>query len=277
MAVIRYPGSKAKLADQIVRLFPDFHDSLFSEHHSYMEPFFGAGAIGFDVIKSIKRTYPVWVNDIDPDMAALWSVVHRNPEDLMAMVDAFQPSVEDFNRFKASDGQPGTDVDRAFRKLALHRMSYSGLGYMSGGPLGGQGQSSDYKVGCRWNHSSIKKDIWACHKRMRRLTDFRITSLDFEQVMEGADERTFVYLDPPYYEQGPKLYKHSMTPDDHERLARILRDAKFPWVLSYDDHPEIRRLYDWASFTPITLTYTMSRAKESKRPKNQEVVISPAA
>ena len=36
-AVMKYPGSKWSIADWIIGYFP--------EHHSYLEPFFGSGAV----------------------------------------------------------------------------------------------------------------------------------------------------------------------------------------------------------------------------------------
>lgn len=42
--ILKYPGSKYKSADWIIRQFP--------EHHSYLEPFFGSGAILFNKERS---------------------------------------------------------------------------------------------------------------------------------------------------------------------------------------------------------------------------------
>lgn len=36
-SVIKYPGSKWAIADWIIQYFP--------EHHTYLEPFFGSGAV----------------------------------------------------------------------------------------------------------------------------------------------------------------------------------------------------------------------------------------
>mgnify|MGYP002606369201 CR=1 FL=1 len=39
-AIIKYPGSKWSIADWIINFFP--------EHHTYLEPFFGSGAVLFN-------------------------------------------------------------------------------------------------------------------------------------------------------------------------------------------------------------------------------------
>ena len=58
--IVKYPGSKWRLAEQIVSLFP--------KHHSYLEPFFGSGAVLFSKPRSNIET----VNDLDGDVANLF-------------------------------------------------------------------------------------------------------------------------------------------------------------------------------------------------------------
>lgn len=55
-ALIRYAGAKWRLADWIISYFP--------EHKSYLEPFFGSGAILF----SKKRSNIETINDLDGEV-----------------------------------------------------------------------------------------------------------------------------------------------------------------------------------------------------------------
>jgi len=82
--------------------------------------------------------------------------------------------------------------------------------------------------------------------------------------------------------KAPNSYKHSMTLEDHERLAVLLRKCRASWVLSYDDHPVVRDLYSWAQVEPVRITYTTAvRRKNSNdvgipgQRKNSEVIIFP--
>ena len=281
MALIRYPGSKAKLAKQIMRQFPcEIAGPLFQQTRriDYREPFFGAGAVGFQVLESLPGHCEIWLNDKDPGMHALWSAVAWNPWELCERISAIEPSAALFYRLKEEDGRRDLPTsEMAVRKLALHRLSYSGLGYMSGGPLGGRNQSSEYNVDCRWNPETMRGEIAKLHASMKRFGGLQITNLDFAKVIEDATEDSFVYLDPPYYEKGPQLYRYSMDEEDHHLLAVLLRKSPANWVLSYDDHPEIRRLYSWAQIKPITIRYVMGYVSAETRPKNQEVLILPQA
>lgn len=279
MPLIRYPGSKAKLVKAILNWFPqETLGRLFNaqDDYEYREPFFGAGAIGFKLLERLPPHCAVWLNDKDPSMHALWLAVAENPWELCRRIDGIKPTAELFYKFKAEDGR--TDLptyEIAVRKLALHRLSYSGLGYMSGGPLGGKNQSSEYNVDCRWNPQTMKAEVAKLRQRLIQFENRQITCLDFSKLIDDAPAKCFIYLDPPYYEKGPQLYRYSMDEEDHHLLAVLLRSCKADWVLSYDDHPEIRRLYSWATITPVEIRYTMARAMKASRPKNQEVVIRP--
>lgn len=279
MALIRYPGSKEKLTRPIWSRFPDqMKHELWSSRNpwEYREPFFGAGAIGFKVLQRLSPSCRVWLNDIDPGMAALWRTVRDEPEELIKRFDRFEPTAELFYQFKEEDGRTDIpDAQAGFRKLAMHRMSFSGLGAKAGGPIGGKDQENAvYKVGCRWNPEAMKEEVRQLHKRLRPYKQFRFTCEDFAALIDGAPRECFIYVDPPYYEKGPELYKYAMDEADHVRLAGLLRETAATWVLSYDDHIAIRDIYSWATIEEVKITYTCSTSKDGKRPKNKEIIIT---
>lgn len=285
MPLIRYPGAKTKLYGRLRRLFPEqiIHELwAHSQPMEYREPFFGSGAIGFQILDSLSSKCKVWLNDKDEDLVAMWRTVLYDMHALMRAVTSYTPSVETFYEFKRLDGTgTGTEDERGFRKLVLHRTSMSGFGVMSGGPIGGRKQlHPEYNVGCRWNPESIKRQIRESHSALKRFDDIRITCQDFEQLITTAGERCFVYADPPYIEKGSQLYKHAMSEADHRRLYNALRGTKAHWVLSYDDHELVRQLYsDWTVIHELEVRYSnavcgIDRAKPV-RPKNKEVAIVP--
>jgi DNA adenine methylase len=275
--VIRYPGSKDKITKKILRHFPHWlTDELFqSKRIEYREPFFGGGAIGFDVLAMLPSYARIWVNDKDFGMACLWRSVYQNHEQLIRLVSTFKPTTDAFYQFKEEDGR--TDIDPTvigFRKFALHQISFSGLGAKAGGPLGGRRQSSKFNVDCRWNPNRHCREIIAKHNLFSRFRDVKISSGDFAKLIDGAPSSAFIYLDPPYYEKGGQLYKFNMSEDDHARLAALLKSCSAPWVLSYDDHEVVRGLYSWADTESVELTYTIATANDQRR-KNHEIIIKP--
>lgn len=73
-AVMKYPGSKWGLARWIISFFPP--------HHSYLEPYFGSGAVLFRKHRSNIET----VNDLDSDVVGLFDCIRRDPERLARAV-----------------------------------------------------------------------------------------------------------------------------------------------------------------------------------------------
>ena len=280
MMLLRYPGSKHKIASRIVAQFPDqVTVPLFQRGAiEYREPFLGGGAIAYQVLKALPRSARVWLNDADPGMCFLWNSVRFQPDELEEEIERFSPTVSAFQKFKEEDGRTDLDpVHAGFRKLALHTMSWGGLGSMAGGPLGGVNQSSEYNVDCRWRASRHRRTVRAFHRVLSRFSDLSITCKDFGDVITGAPEHAFVYADPPYFVKGPELYRLGMPKaSDHTRLAELLRRSRASWVLSYDDHDFIRGLYDWAEIQSVYLTYTVAIVKGERR-KNSEILIRPKA
>ena len=69
-AIIKYPGSKWSIANWIINKFP--------EHHSYLELFFGSGAVLFNKSRSNIET----VNDLDDNVINLFNWIKNDPEKL---------------------------------------------------------------------------------------------------------------------------------------------------------------------------------------------------
>ena len=263
----RYPGGKSKLLGIISK-----HLSLYSQDTSfeYREPFFGGGSVGIRFIADNPKWKNIWVNDKDIGVSSLWTSLFDYPEELKQKVQDFTPSVDAFDSFKEflttlfiCPRQKAKIVEAGFKKLAIHQISYSGLGTKSGGPLGGREQKSKYPIDCRWSPDYICKKIDKLHKMFSsfEIRDSACTNLDFEDLIK-ENGKAFLYVDPPYYVKGNDLYQCGFTQEDHERLAKALYETPHSWVLSYDDCQEIRDLYQWASVKSVDVNYSITATKE---------------
>ena len=66
-----------------------------------------------------------------------------------------------------------------------------------------------------------------------------------------------MYLDPPYYVKGAGLYEHHYDHPDHERVAKVVTGSiKQNWVVSYDNVPQIRRIYRGRRHIQYGLSYS---------------------
>lgn len=271
MSFFRYPGGKSKLRKQI---FEKLHGFTQNNDVEYREPFFGGGSIGFLMLEENKNIKKIWINDFNKGIASLWTIVKRNPELFKQKVKEFVPSVDFFYKFKKELIEEHTELDSdekianyALKKLAIHQISYSGLGTKSGGPLGGRKQKSAYKVDCRWSPNYICKKIDIIHEIFSKLSvrNNICTSLDFSDLINDTSCPALIYLDPPYYVKGQELYQDGFKEEDHKRLVDCLRNTKHEWVLSYDDCPEIRKYYDWANIEVINdVNYSITSTKNKE-------------
>jgi len=261
--ILRYPGGKKKTAKHI--------SPVLLPCRELREPYFGSGAVTFTAL-GLPGVLPtkVWINDLDTGIAALWTTVIRDPQALISRVTGFLPSVAAFIEFKASllDGSfEMTDLERGFRKLAIHQMSYSGLGTMSGSPIGGLtqglGNPKTYTVDCRWNPRSIIKGVNDAHRKLQgRAHEDCCTSVDALEVIQSPGDDVTLYVDPPYVEAGRVLYQFHYTEDQqHRHLAEVLAASPHRWLLSYDDCPLIRTLYAKFQIESTAWAYTMNSEK----------------
>jgi DNA adenine methylase len=270
-SLLRYPGGKAKLLKPIL-----FELLRADRRYEYREPFFGGGAVGLSYLAANPDAHKIWLNDKDPGIASLWTAVMWYPDDLKDRIRGFQPTLEAFLEIRERLRSVKTMATRrdeivqvGFEKLAIHRMSYSGLGTMAGGPLGGRKPKSEKAIGSRWNPDRLCATVDARHERLA-VCDVRhasCTCLDFGQMIQDDSCPSVIYLDPPYYDKGNELYQHSFARADHERLAKLLRTSKHRWVLSYDDCPEIRKLYGWANLQVIDVNYSITACKNRETGK----------
>ena len=76
--------------------------------------------------------------------------------------------------------------------------------------------------------------------------------------------KILVYLDPPYYEKGKKLYMDFYKIEDHNVLAKFLEKANnFKWILSYDNVSEIKKLYSSYYQYIFPLKYSVNTKREA--------------
>ena len=260
--MFRCPGGKRRIAETIVeRIVAQCRDQPIK---SYCEPFAATGAVCLALLRDGRcAVEKVWINDIDRGAFALWWCVVNESQKFMDLVDRFKPSRRAFFEFK-KELLSGTEFDLpelAFRKIAVHQMSFSGLGVMSG--------STMTAVASRWSPKRIRHNV----EEAGRLLDGKqvtITNEDFRVVLSQVDRETFVFADPPYMTQGRVLYQHSFSHRDHEELRDLLARAKFRWLLTYDDCSQVRKMYRNDLMTNVNMTYTIHGVF-----KKNELLITP--
>jgi DNA adenine methylase len=262
-----YAGGKTKLRSEVTYALWQQADL---RKLPYREVFTGGGGIirhllDHDIVSD------VWLNDLDIGTYCWWKAIIDHPEELIAgllettrTVDSFNTAREALMGIKKTPTTARRIVQTAVQKLVAHQLSYSGKG-VEGGKSNGL-----INLTTRPPHqfAPIISDL---HYRLTRsFMKVRCTNLDFADIISD-ESPCILYCDPPYVTAGG-IYTHSFSSPDHERLADALRKTKHAWVLSYDDHPHIRSLYDWAS---ISETGLVQYAITGSRMKKELLISSP--
>lgn len=82
---------------------------------------------------------------------------------------------------------------------------------------------------------------------------------------ESVSENKIFYFDPPYYLKGESLYLNCYKLDDHEQVSEEIKKIKNArWIVSYDNTPEIKKLYNKCQKIEYSFFHTAREAKIGK-------------
>ncbi len=247
---LRYPGGKTQLAPFVIDLARV--NGLYAG--VYAEPFAGGAGIAWRLLLNGDMT-EVWLNDIDPALFAFWSTVVNNPDPLCERIRRTKVTMTQWRRQRAvlHDAE-SSPFELAYATLFLNRTNRSGI--IKGGVIGGKDQQGTYKLDCRFNKEELIHKIQRIHVYRDVIT---VTRMDAETCLQkwakALPPRGLINIDPPYFKQGRDLYLSFYNPDDHARLAKLVRSLRVPWMLTYDDVPEIEALYTGLPLYRKSLTY----------------------
>lgn len=255
---LRYPGGKAQLAGffgEIVEL-NGLSDGV------YVEPFAGGAGVGIALLLG-EYVDSILINDIDPAVFAFWkSVVDHNAE-LCELVSSAPLTVEEWKRQRSIYGE-GTRVGHlalGFAMFYLNRTNRSGI--LNGGIIGGKSQKGAWKIDARFNRDDLVMRIRRIGRYRSRIHVSKDDAVKFlRKIQKSLPRRALLYLDPPYYEKGQHLYTNYYRHDDHLEIASVLRDTDRAWVVSYDDHGEIRKLYKNFRHSRYALGYSARERRQ---------------
>lgn len=257
---LRYPGGKSSLTGFLVEIL---HNNNLLEG-TYIEPFCGGAGAALNLLIHgyVKK---IIINDIDIHIYAFWHSILSNPEKFIHRIESTPISVEEWYKQKnISKDADSTIFELGFSTFYLNRCNRSGI--LKANPIGGLKQTSRWKIDARYNKRSLIKRIEVISKFRESIrVENKDAILFLENIFHELKERSFIYLDPPYVEQGPGLYLNALTERDHATLAKILRkETNHVWLLTYDNSEKVKMLYGDANICPFSLCYSAHKHKQGK-------------
>lgn len=267
----RYPGGKGFLTDLLRQKIW----RLDGPERGYAEPFCGGAGAATNLLLDGDVQH-IHLNDLDPRVYSAWVAIVKETGRFVDRLRSVPVTVSEWKRQRkiAASHRVGYDFDAGFATFFLNRTSRSGI-VVGSGPIGGYKQKGVWKIDARFYRETMIERIERLGKHRERIAVSNSSAEDFIEEIQQVENapNIFVFMDPPYFEIGSRLYLNGMGDDGHGSLARMLRTGlRSEWLMTYDDHPEIRRLYEDFDVTELEVLYSLQR-----RRKVNEVVIQAAS
>ena len=259
-AIFKYPGSKWNIARWIISHFP--------AHHSYLEPFFGSGAVLFTKERSNIET----VNDLNGDIINLFEWIRKDPERLAHEI-YWTPYAREVYERAWQDSQSSTDSFE--RAVSLYTRMMMGHGFRVTGEKVGwkndvRGREKAYAA-AQW--CQAPNNIMVAAERLRGV---QIESRPAVELIRRFNaDNVLIYADPPYVlsTRHGKQYAVEMTDAEHVELLEVLQRHTGPVLISgYDNPIYADMLREWHRET-ITTTDQLARRRKEVLWMNYEPII----
>lgn len=241
--IIPWPGGKRRLLKHLYPHFP--------KHECYVEAFAGGAAA------LLLRPCPAPVevlNDINGDLVRLYRCVRHHLDEFVRQFRWALVSRQMFEWAQMEQPETLTDIQRAARFYYLQKLAF-------GGKV--SGQSFGYVAsgnGPRLNLLRIEEELSAAHIRLANVI---VEHLPWHDCLQRYDRPgTLHYLDPPYWDT--EGYGVDFPFAEYERMAELMRGLRGRALLSINDHPEIRRVFEGFAMIPLQIRYTVGREGRDK-------------
>lgn len=260
MSPLRYPGSKQALIGYV----ETFLAANNLNQREWIEPCAGGASLTLSLVARglVPRATIV---ERDPLIYAFWKCLKSEPAMLCELARELDVSIRTWRRFQKYRADDAVRqyplMELALAGLFFNRVNYSGI--IGAKPIGGMSQSSDYAIDCRFTKATVIDRLVDAARLMDRVTVVRDDVVCYLRRRQTKLQTTVVYVDPPYYGQGKKLYRYHFADRHHVRLATFLNAATFPWLVSYDNDPFVVDLFRGQTVRPIWLQYTVREARSA--------------
>lgn len=252
LSPLRYPGGKGRWWRVVARALAQ--SGLLDSH--YIEPFAGGAGLALELLRRwfVKM---ILLNDLDFPVYCFWKCATERTDQLIRFVRSVRVNMDEWYRMKEiyAKGRSGEgdlfEIACAF--LFLNRTNHSGI--LSGAPIGGYAQNGRWKMDVRFNRDVLAAKLETIGSMRRRIQVCRMDGVDLISQLEPT-QKDVIFADPPYYRNGHRLY---LACDDHawhERLGSVLQEETVPWILTYDDVEDVRKIYRQYRPTYVNVKYS---------------------
>lgn len=257
---LRYPGGKGKLFQFVKDLV--IHNKL--DGGSYAEPYAGGASIALGLLIE-DYVSEIYINDYDKSIYSFWHSVLRETDEFIRRIWDTPVDMKQWKKQKLIQ-QNKNDydyLDLGFSTFFLNRTNRSGI--IRGGVIGGNNQTGNYLIDARFNKQELVRRINTIANHGKHIKIYRQDALKFiSETIPNKKSKGLVFLDPPYYVQGSKLYTSFYKHGDHVRVAEAIKKSVLKhWIVTYDNVEAINEIYDLKNKIVYDLRYSVSHESPS--------------
>lgn len=244
---ISYIGGKSRISKFIIPFIP-------KDIETYCEPFSGQFWVFFKMdLNEYVNLKTVIYNDYNklnanlyrcikyPDK--LWDELSKYPCQELGVVDTPPIYNEIFKKCQKEVFHPNLIIgDEPNFDIACKYVYVLSSVFSGSKPETAKFMDYKGKYRCKVKVFMDKLKNTEYRKHFERITF--INSLDFQKIIDEYDSpTTYFYLDPPYWKTENYYSAHDFDSDDHYRLARVLKDIKGRFGLSYYNFDHLKEWY----------------------------------
>jgi DNA adenine methylase len=232
----------------------------------YREPFFGGGAVFFQL-----RPRQAVISDVNPELIAFLKCLAHSPEEIVECVWRWTNARKCYDAVR--EARPRSPIGASARFLYLNRTCWGGIYRTNRAgefnvPFGDSG-----RVICR------RRQVLACASALQGVD---IVGLDFADAVSAAEKGDVVYADPPYTTKGEnngfvRYNERLFSWDDQVRLAKVCSSARSRGAFVAASglwHPELLKLYRGWWAWKVERVCRVSRTINARGSVNEAVLFS---
>ena len=265
--LLKWAGGKRQLLGELVRHLPSHYDR-------YCEPFFGGGALMFELTPACAL-----INDINQDLINFYIQLKKHPDKLLQILNSFEVSKEAYLEIRNADRDVEnfaklSPIYKAARTFYLNRYCFNGLyrvnkkGFFNV-PFNNAKKQYDLPIDLYYGISNYLNEH-----------DITITSQNYLKLEKEFKEGDFVYFDPPY----DLVEKYSFTDYSNssfktqeqielKQLCDRLSEKNIKFMLSNSATDFIKELYKDYNVNIVSATRIIN-SKVSGRGAVEEVIVT---
>jgi DNA adenine methylase len=240
--VLVYFGGKSRAVSILEKLLPANTRELCS-------PFFGSGV--FEIYCAMHKNIKVHASDSFEPLINFWTRMQKDPVAVISFIKKLKPYLTRafYLQLESIICVP-SNTSYSAREESLRAAMFFVVNRASWG-----GRMCGHMYAQTATRDRLTASIIARLEQVN-LQNLAFARLDFRTAIKRCPSHRLLFLDPPYYVEGKdNYYGFRDTRGDafpHEELRRLL-DKRKRWILCYNNHPVIRKLY--SKFTMRSLTW----------------------